>query len=231
MKKEKNRHSLMVRFLKRILMIFFKKPKIIQLCDDIDTKAIYVSNHSGASGPITLSIFFPKFFAPWGTHEMCGKYKERWKYMYHTFYLQKKGYSKLKAFIAATVVSLFSKYLYNAMGLIPTYTDARLKNTIDSSIKVIDDGKAVLIFPENSQQGYKEVLEEYFGGFAFLSNLYYKKRKIDLPVYNIYYSSKTDTIVIDKPQYIQKFISNGYTLPQIANIFKDRANVLKNQAV
>lgn len=231
MTKEKKRHSLLVRLLKRILMIFFKKPIIIQLCDDIDDKAIYVSNHSGASGPITLSIFFPKFFAPWGTHEMCGKYRERWKYMYHIFYIQKKGYSKPKAFIAATVVSLFSKYLYNAMGLIPTYTDARLKNTIDNSIKVIDGDKAVLIFPENSKAGYKEILEEYFGGFVFLANQYFKKRKIDLPVYNIYYSSKTNTIVIDKPQYIQNYISKGYTLPQIANIFKDRANILMKEAI
>jgi 1-acyl-sn-glycerol-3-phosphate acyltransferase len=212
--------------LKKILKLFFKRPRLINLSGEIKDKALFISNHSAASGPIVMSLFFPKKFAPWGTYEMCGNYRQRWDYMYRIFYIQKKGYGKVKAFIMATLVSVFSRYAYRTMGLIPTYKDARLKSTMEESIKTLDDGKGVLIFPENSQTGYKEVLDEYHGGFVALAKLYYKKSNEDLPVYNIYYHKKSNAMVIDKPRYIGRYLSQGYTISQIADIFRQRANEL-----
>lgn len=212
--------------LRKLLKLFFKRPRIIKLCGEIEDKALFISNHSAASGPIVMSLFFPKRFAPWGTYEMCGKYKQRWNYMYHIFYIQKKGYKKPKAFIMATLVSIFSRYAYKTMGLIPTYKDARLKSTMDASIKTLEGCKGVMIFPENSQTGYKENLDEYHGGFVALAKLYYQKSNCDLPVYNIYYHKKSNAMVIDKPRYIHGYLSQGFTISQIADIFRKRANEL-----
>ena len=40
-------------FFKGLLRIFTRKPKIINLNDKIEDRAIYLSNHSGSSGPFT----------------------------------------------------------------------------------------------------------------------------------------------------------------------------------
>lgn len=82
-------------FFKGFLRIFTRKPKIINLNDKIEDRAIYLSNHSGSSGPFTLEMFFPKYFVPWGTYEMCGGYRDRWKYLYHVYLRQKKKGSRL----------------------------------------------------------------------------------------------------------------------------------------
>ncbi len=211
MKKEykvKKKRGCFFEFLKTVVKTFKKRPKIIDYNNGkIESRAIFIANHSGASGPFTFELFFPKYFIPWGTHEMCGNYKMRWKYLYHIFYQQKLHYGKFRSFCLATSFGLISKSLYNATGLIGTYNDVRLLKTFKDSFKVLDEDIGLLIFPENSNDGYHELIKEYFRGFVSLAKIYYKKRNIDLPVYNIYYNKKHNKMLIDKPIYINKLIN------------------------
>lgn len=220
------KRPLIFRGFKKLIKLFKKRPEIINLNDKLEDKAIYISNHSAANGPFTLSLFFPKVFVPWGIHYMCGNYKERWKYLYYVFYQQKLGYGKVKSFIVATIFATFSKVLYNRMKVIPTYTDLRLMKTLKISADTLNSNEAVLIFPENSDNGYFDVLSEFNAGFVALSMFYHKKYNYDLPVYPIYFSSKYKMLLIDKPQYIQEFVKKGYTREEIAEWFKKRTNEL-----
>lgn len=207
-------------FLKSIVRVFKRRPKIIDLNNGkIESRAIYIANHSGASGPFTFELFFPKYFIPWGTHEMCGNYKERWNYLYHVFYRQKLHYNKFRAFWLATLFGIISKSLYNATGLIGTYRDVRLFKTFKDSFKVLDENIGLLIFPENSSDGYHELIKEYFRGFVSLAKVYFRKRKLDLPVYNIYYSKKHNKMIIDKPIYINKLLDEKMNEQEIADLF------------
>lgn len=227
MKKEKkHKRRWLFSFLKKIVRPLKKKVTVINLNKEIEDKAIYISNHSAASGPFSIELFFPKHFIPWGTHEMTENYKARWNYLYHIFYKQKLGYNKFKSFILATLFAVISRMLYKGMGLIPTYRDSRLFKTFKMSIKNLNNGVGILIFPENSDFGYKEVLEYYNAGFVTLSKMYYKKTKIDLPVYNIYYSKKYCKMVIDKPIYINKLFKKGLDERQIAEYFMKKTNRL-----
>lgn len=212
------------RNFKKIAKLFIKKVNIINFNDMLEDRAIYVANHSGASGPLNYELYFPKTLTPWGTHEMTENYKSRWNYLYHTFYRQKLRYKKFKSFCLATSFGLISKMLYNGTGLIPTYQDARLVGTFKKSFQVLNSNNALLIFPENSNEGYKEILEEYNFGFIELAKLYYKKYKFDVPVYNIYFSKRHKTMVVDKPVFINKLLESGKTFKEIAQQFVQRAN-------
>ena len=55
----------------------------------------------------------------------------------------------------------------------PTYTDARFAKTLRYSMSVLEQGSTVMIYPENSNDGYKDVLTEFFPGFVMLSEKYY----------------------------------------------------------
>lgn len=112
------------------------------------------------------------------------------------------------------------------MKVIPTYTDLRLMKTLKISADTLNSNEAVLIFPENSDNGYFDVLSEFNAGFVALSMFYHKKYNYDLPVYPIYFSSKYKMLLIDKPQYIQEFVKKGYTREEIAEWFKKRTNEL-----
>lgn len=211
--------------LKSIVKIFKKKPEIIILDENaLEDRAIYIANHSAASGPFTFELFFPKYFIPWGTYEMCGNYKMRWNYLYHVFYQQKLHYSKFKSFILATGFALISRLIYNATGLIATYRDVRLKNTFEKSTSVLNKSIPLLIFPEDSSEGYADKPNKYFKGFITLSKIYFKKTNIDVPIYNVYYNKEKNKIIIDKPIKINALLADGKTEDEIAEMFLKKSH-------
>ena len=213
--------------LKSIIKIFKKKPEIIVLDENpLEDKAIYIANHSAASGPFTFELFFPKHFVPWGTYEMCGNYKMRWNYLYHVFYTKKLHYSKFKAFVLASGFAVISKILYNATGLIATYKDVRLKSTFEKSTHALNKSVPLLIFPEDSANGYYNMPTKYFEGFISLAKIYYKKTNIDVPIYNVYYSKEKNKIIIDKPIKINALLKEGKTEEEISGMFLKGAHNL-----
>jgi len=226
----KQRH-LIIPKLKALLRLFKKAPTIIDLNENEDTSpALYVANHCAANGPLTYELYFPRSFVPWGTYEMCGNYAMRWKYLYHTFYQQKLGWSKLPAFVVASVFALVSRLLYSGVELIPTYPDIRFMRTIKRSLEALERGQAVLIFPEDSSGGYHEVLEEYHPGFVMLAEKYKQRTGRDIPIHSVYFSVKRNTIVIDKPVFLphlrEKLNIQGQGFSRVAAFFRDRTNAL-----
>lgn len=209
-------------FLKKLLSIFKHKPKIINLSgEELKDKAIYLGNHAGANGPMTYEMFFPKRLTPWGAHEMCEGIKSRWKYLYHVFYRQKLHWNKFRAFFVATVFCPFSILLYRAIGLIPTFTDMRFVNSLRASAQVLDANSALLIFPEDSTEGYKNPPDSFNPGFVALAKVYEKMSGDKVPVYVTYFDPKKRKITISKPFYVQDYFDNGETELSIAKMACD----------
>ena len=126
----------------------------------------------------------------------------------------------------ASFLAFFSLWIYRGMHIMPTYTDARFANTLRYSKQVLDANMSVMIYPENSNEGYKEVLMEFFPGFVMLSEKYYRATGEDLPVYPVYYSIKKRIMVIGKPLYVQDLVKEGMDRYQIAERFKNEVNQL-----
>jgi len=220
------RQKLSFYILRAILRLVKKKPTIINRNERLEQQAIFISNHSAANGPITLSAFFPVICRPWGIHLMNDGWKARWNYLYHTFYQQKLKYRKGKAFIMATLLSVISGLAYYAIRLIPSYTDYRLKKTLEISLEHLAMEQPILIFPEDSADGYHEVLKTYFPGFVVLAKAFYQRHKQDIPIYTVYFHSKKNIIVIDKPCFLHQEQFKDLNKEEIAAYFKNRTNEL-----
>lgn len=200
--------------------------KVTSLSGDLPNKCILVSNHSAKTGPMAYEIALPVFNVKWGAHEMLGNYRSRRRYLIDVFYVQKQGMSRFKANLKASFEAIFSKRIYTGMKFIGTYPDARLRTTIKNSIKVLEDDKAILIFPEDSNKGYFDVMTSFFHGFVMLSEQYYKKHGEDLPIYPIYYKHDMKKMVIGKPTYMQELVSKGMSRQEIADYYRDEVNNL-----
>ena len=164
----------------------------------------------------------------WGAHPMCEGYHSRRKYLYHIFYRQKLGYSKLKAFLLSVSFGLISKFTYNYAGIIPVYYDLRVGLTYRYSIECLNKGVSTLIFPENSNGGYKEKIEEFYSGFIHLAKMYYNRYNVDLPIYSMYYNKKPKTIVIGKPMYLQELLKE-HDEKEVLEIFRNYLNSLRDE--
>ena len=205
----------------------FKKPETINLAGEIPDKHIVVVNHSAKSGPAALNIRYPKTTCKWGAYQMFGNFQSRKAYLRDILYIQKCHMPPgRKTSFKAWLLGHLNPGIYKGMRMMPTYPDARFTNTLRQSCKVLDANLGVMIFPENSNDGYHEVLTEFFPGFVMLAEKYYRAKGEDVPVIPAYYHVKKRVQIIGKPMYVQDYVKQGMNREEIAKVFCDAVNQL-----
>ena len=198
----KTKDSLFDKLLSKAVRLFKKETQIINLSgEELPDRFIMLGNHSAASGPMSYRMFLPKRIMTWAAYPMCEGYVSRWKYLYDVFYGQKLHMKNPGRFFAATGFGIVSRIIYMAGGVIPVYNDMRMKTTIEHSMECLNKNVGVLVFPEDSSEGYHEKLTRIFGGFQVLAREYKRKNGEDIPIYTVYYSKKLNKMVIGKPYF------------------------------
>lgn len=182
------------------MRLFKRKPRVTYLGEKPQGTCIILSNHSAASGPVTHELYFPDNMRMWGTYEMCFGMKMRREYLRDTYFQKKKGFSKSAARFCTAFAAPFMALFYKGMQMLPTYPDARLKNTVDESVELLRGGIDVIIFPEDSSDGYHDVLKNFFGGFWLLAKRYHETTGEDIQIVDLYYHRKTNQIVVAEPK-------------------------------
>lgn len=220
----KNKRKPFFNCVKGVLRIFKRKPKIVSLCEKLPEQALFLSNHVGAMAPLTHELYLPRPFKFWGTYEMCGNYKSLYNYLSKIYFYKKKGINKFLSKVIAVIATPIMHGIYKGMQIIPTYPDARMKTTIVKSLDEFKQGNSILIFPEDSHDGYHDILTHYFLGFLKLAKFALEKLNLNLPIINMYYYKKKNTLLIDEPKYYEDLINSGRSEEEIANDFKERAN-------
>ncbi|MCH5157246.1 MAG: hypothetical protein J1G02_05160 [Clostridiales bacterium] len=210
----------------RFLKLFFKKPQIVSLSGALPNKAIYVANHAAMFGPVMYNLYLPATVAPWGAYPMTENYKSRYNYLRNVYFIQKRHKSKFAATILASFEAALSIYFYRGLRVIPSYNDNRFIKTIRQSIEMIKNNIGVLIFPEDSDKGYHEVLTEFHAGFVELAKYYWHKFRDNLPIYPVYYHAKKRKIVIGNPSKITDYLDKGMSRQEIAADFCRQVNNL-----
>ena len=213
------------KYVKIILRIFTKKPDFVFLGTKPVEPSIHLCNHVGSKGPLRLELYYDHDFNFWGTHEMNGGFKSIYKYLSTTYFQGKKHFKPFIAKVIGFVATPFLRIIYLGLKLIPTYTDMRLKNTIKESIKEIENKRSIIIFPENSANGYFDVIKEFEPGFILLLEKLYKK-DIDLPVYVMYYQKDKNRYIVDEKVMISSLFELNLSREELAEKMKERCNEL-----
>lgn len=214
-------------FWKGLLRIFVKKPRFIYLDNELKPGSIILSNHVGKTAPLKLELYLNTQFRFWGAHEMNDGFRSLYKYQSEVFYHQKQHWNLFLARLFCVIASPLTYSFYKGLNLISTYQDYRFFHTIKESVKTIKEKQSIVIFPEDSSEGYFDKLKSFHGGFVVLANTCYKKG-IDLPIYVTYYRKKDNTHIIDKPIMYSSFLERGLSREQIAEELCKRANQLKD---
>ena len=212
--------------VRRIIKPFVKVKSVEFEGEQFPDTCIIVSNHDKKRGPVVFEINLPIHHITWGAHQMIGNYKDRFLYLRDVFYMQKNGVKKFPATLRAGFEAIFSIYFYRGIKVLPTYPDRRFLKSIRYSMQVLESGAAISLYPEDSDQGYFEVMTHFHPGFIMLSSTYFKKTGVDLPVFPMYYGRKKNKIVVGKPLYVQELFKQGLTRDEIAETFQNEVNRL-----
>lgn len=224
-KKQKKNRKWWFRLLKNIMKIRYKKPRFVYLGEGFGNGGVILSNHEGTDAPMSLEIYSGARLRMWGAHEMNSGFVKMYKYQTKVYYHEKKGWNlhlaRLFCLIATPITNLF----YKGLNLISTYKDGRSIKTIKESIAAIREGDNIVIFPEDSTNGYLEELEGFYAGFVVLCEVC-KRAGMDLPVYVTYFRKKDRTYIVDKPIRYSELSKNGETKEDIAKRLLSRCNEL-----
>lgn len=113
---------------------------------------------------------------------------------------------------------------YKGMQIMATYPDTRFSKTIKSSIEELENGTSILIFPENSSDGYHEILKEYFGGFWVLAKRYNEVTGKDIKIVDMYYHRKTNQVIVGKPRNYLELAKEFQDTKAVCNFFLSDTN-------
>ena len=222
---KKSKRKWYFRLLKKIMKIRYKKPKFVFLGEEIQTSSVILSNHEGTDAPMSLEIYLDKPLRMWGAHEMNSGLIKLYKYQTKVYYHQKKGWNLFLARLFCLLASPLTYLFYSGLNLISTYKDSRFRKTIAESLEAIKKGENIVIFPEDSTNGYLEKLEGFYSGFVMLCDVCYKKG-IDVPIYVSYFKKQQKVYVFDKPVLYSSLLKDNLSKEQIAEKLKNRCNEL-----
>ncbi len=217
--------------VKKVLKLFFKEPHIVSLSGELPQKAIYVANHAAMFGPLIYSLHLPVSLCLWGAWPMLGTWKQRYRYLRDVYFVQKRHKSKLAASFLAFFETGFVPMFYKGMRVLPSYNDQRFISTLHKSLNALNNGFGILIFPENSSDGYHETLTEFYAGFVELAKYYRRRNGEDVPIYPVYYHPASKKMVIGFPSYYSDYEQKGMNRKQIANEFCRQVNELFEQHI
>ena len=223
--KPKKKRKLWYRCLKQIMKIRYKKPTFMFLGADFGYGSIILSNHEGTDAPMSLEIYCNSPTRMWGAHEMNSGLISMYKYQTRVYYHEKKGWNLGLARLFCIIASPLTHLFYKGLNLISTYKDGRFIKTIRESIDTLKRGENVVIYPEDSTNGYLAELEGFHGGFVSLADIAYK-RGLDIPIYVTYYRKSDKMYIIDKPVLYSQLIQDGATREEIADKLRLRCNEL-----
>lgn len=224
-KRTKNVRKKWFEFVKKIMRLFIKESEFVYLGDKIENNSIVLSNHVGTSAPLAWELYGDVAFRFWGASEMNSGLIKLYKYQSRVFYHEKKHWNLHLARLFCLIASPLTYMFYKGLNLISTYRDMRFRTTISESIRTLEDGKNLIIFPEISDKGYLDELEGFHQGFLMLANICYRKG-IDLSVYIAYYKKSEKRYIVDKPFKYSELVAAGLSKEEMAKKLCDRCNEL-----
>jgi len=224
MKYKKNR-KWWFKLLKKIMKIRYKEPEFVYLGDEIKNGSIVLSNHEGTDAPMSLEIYLDSPIRMWGAHEMNSGLIKLYKYQTRVYYHEKKGWNLHLARLFCLIASPLTNLFYKGLNLISTYRDSRFIKTIRESVEAIKNEENIVIYPEDSKNGYLAELEGFFAGFVLVAEAC-KKEGIDVPIYVAYFRKNEKKYIIDKAVMYSELSKNGDSKEVIAKKLCDRCNEL-----
>lgn len=212
--------------VKGVIKLFVKKVKVVVLGGEIKEPTLFLANHANKMGPVIYELFFPVYTVKWGAHEMLGSYKERRSYLKDILYIKKNKKGKVYASVKATFEAIFSGAMYKGLKFVGTYRNAGAFKTVKKTCDILNNDISVMVFPENSDDGYFDEMVSFYPGFVPVAEQMKKRHGKDVAIRPVYYHKKKSLIVIGKEFLFSQFKAMNLKREEIAEFFKERVNEL-----
>ena len=158
---------------------------------------ILVGNHAQIYGPLVCELYFPKRTFSWCAGQMM-HWKEVPGYAFEDFWSQKPRWTHFFYRILSYLITPLSVLIFNHARTVPVYRDGRVMTTFKESIRLLKDGKSLVIFPEQDKKK-NHIIYDFQDRFIDLAGIYQKKTGKDLSFVPFYVAPDLKKVIIGKP--------------------------------
>lgn len=193
---EKKQTSTLYKIIKSLVRFFYGKMEVVGLENLPEDNAIIVGNHCQLNGPIAGELFLQDNCYIWCAGQMMDL-KEVPEYAFTDFWSQKSKWTQPFYKLASYLIAPLSVCIFNNARTIAVYRDMRIMSTFKDSIKLLQQGANILIFPEKDEK-HNHILYQFQENFIDIAKLYYKKTGIALTFVPMYIAPKLKKMYIGK---------------------------------
>lgn len=181
---------------KWLVRLFYGKAALEGAENLPEKHAIIVANHAQMNGPICGELFLPENCHIWCAAQMM-KLKEVPAYAFADFWSKKPKWThpfyKLLSYLIAPLASC----VFNNARTVAVYHDARVISTFKETVRLLNDGQTILIFPEKDETD-NNIVYRFQENFVDVARLYYKKTGVELTFVPMYVAPKLRKLYVGK---------------------------------
>lgn len=163
-----------------------------------DEPCIVVGNHTKMNGPISCELYFPsEKYSIWCASEMM-ELKKVPAYAYKDFWSGKPRGARWLYKILSYLIAPFSVCVFNNAHVIPVHRDIKAITTFKTTVRSLEDGHKIVIFPECLEE-HNHIVHKFQDKFIDVASLYYKKTGKELSFVPMYIAPELKAIYYGKP--------------------------------
>ena len=162
-----------------------------------DEPVIIVGNHCQMNGPIVGELYVPGEPYIWCAGEMM-HLKDVPAYAFRDFWSQKPKWTHPGYKLLSYAIAPLSVCVFNNARTVGVYHDTRILSTFKNTVKLLQDGKSVVIFPEHDVK-HNQIIYDFQDKFIDVAKLYYKKTGKELKFVPMYIAPNLKKLYLGKP--------------------------------
>ena len=162
-----------------------------------DEPVIIVGNHCQMNGPIVGELYVPGEPYIWCAGEMM-HLKDVPAYAFRDFWSQKPKWTHPLYKLLSYIIAPLSVCVFHNARTIGVYHDTRILSTFKNTVKTLQEGRSVVIFPEHDVK-HNHIVYDFQDKFIDIAKLYYKKTGKELAFVPMYIAPKLRKLCLGKP--------------------------------
>lgn len=192
-----NEESVLYKFIKRAVTFFYPKMNVLGTENLPGEPCIIVGNHAQMNGPICAELYCPGKHYTWCAGEMM-HLKDVPEYAFRDFWSQKPKWTHPWFKLLSYIIAPLSVCVFNHANTVGVYHDTRLIGTFKNTVKRLQEGNHIVIFPEHDVK-YNHILYDFQDRFIDAAKLYYKKTGKRVCFVPLYIAPKLKQMHLGKP--------------------------------
>lgn len=215
---------LLYRFVKWTVRTVYKKYEVLGKENLPEGPFVIVGNHVQIHGPIVAQLYMPGKSRTWCIGEMMHP-KEVPAYAFQDFWSEKPKSVRWIFRICSYLIVPLAWFVFRYADVIGVYHDKRILTTFKQSLKALEAGENLVIFPECPTER-NNIVYEFQDGYADLGRMYGKKTGRKLPFVPMYIAPCLNRIWFGRPEEFDFGVPAAEERKRVNDVMMERVTEL-----